>query len=75
MKQKNEDKINELNIESVLDLQRFLLNEWLELITSGNENQKVIALKELSKYSFPSSTYEIAVERVLKDEFHFLNIG
>jgi hypothetical protein len=57
LKTGNSDKIKELKIGSELNLQRFLLNKWLELIESGSDNQKIIALKELSRYSFPSNTY------------------
>jgi hypothetical protein len=57
MKKDSTDRLKELKIESELILQKYLLNKWLELIESGSDNQKITALKELSRYSFPSNTY------------------
>jgi len=54
---KNKNYIESLGIESEKDIQKYLLNKWLELLESDKLDHKIIALKELSRISFPSNVY------------------
>jgi len=57
MKNKEINLIESLKINSEKDLQKLIINKWLELLESDKQDHQIIALKELSRFSFPSSVY------------------
>lgn len=72
MKTKEKDLIESLGIESEKDLQKYLLNKWFELLESDKQDHRIIALKELSRFSFPSSVYyQSSISSFFKKDFEF----
>ena len=57
MNNKNKDFLGSLRIESEKDLQRYILNKLLEFSESDKPEHRIMALKELSRYSFPSNIH------------------
>jgi len=69
MKIKENDFLGSLNIESEKDLQKYLMNKWLELLESDKQDHRIIALKELSRYSFPSNVhYQSSISSFFNNE-------
>jgi len=70
MKTDNRNFIKALNINSEKDLQKLIINKWLELLESDKKDHQIIALKELSRFSFPSSVYyQSSISSFFKKDF------
>jgi hypothetical protein len=67
-KNNNKDLINELKINTIQDLRKYVLNNWLELTQSDEPETKIKALKEMSRYLFNTSGACIVLGNDLKDE-------
>lgn len=65
-----QDYIKTLKINSIRDLQKYILNNLLELVESDKPDLKINALKELSRYSFPSNTYyQSSISNLFEEDF------
>ncbi|HEX2786618.1 MAG TPA: hypothetical protein VHP32_01845 [Ignavibacteria bacterium] len=64
-----EDYKKSLNLKTLNDLRKYVLNNWLKIAESDKIEHKIIALKELGKYSFtPSNSFSAGYERIFNNE-------